>query len=93
MYMLYSSMVYRKNLPYKFNNSYDTYGDVQNRNFEKSHRTTDPGQMTDLRTSKTGFVILGKLRSKNDLRQHRNRKILGDDQGCRPDRRVWGSNF
>ena len=38
---------HRKNLPYKFNNSYDTYGDVQNRNFEKSHRTTDP--RSDLR--------------------------------------------
>ena len=30
----------------------------------------------------TGFVILGKFWSKNDLRQHRNRKFLGDDQGC-----------
>ena len=31
--------------------------------------------------SETGFVILGKFWSRFDLRQHRNRKVLGDDQG------------
>jgi hypothetical protein len=30
----------------------------------------------------TGFVILGKFWSRFDLRQRRNRKFLGDDQGC-----------
>ena len=32
--------------------------------------------------SETGFVILGKFWSRNDLRQRQNRKFLGDDQGC-----------
>jgi hypothetical protein len=32
--------------------------------------------------SETRFVILGKFWSRNDLRQHRNRKFLGDDQGA-----------
>jgi hypothetical protein len=36
--------LYGQNLPYKFKNS---YGDFQNRNFEKSHRTT--GLRSDLR--------------------------------------------
>ena len=36
--------LYGQNLPYKFKNS---YGDFQNRNFEKSHRTTGP--RSDLR--------------------------------------------
>ena len=31
--------LYGQNLPYKFKK---LYGDLQNRNFEKSHRTTDP---------------------------------------------------
>ena len=30
----------------------------------------------------TGFVILGKFWSRFDLQQRRNRKFLGDDQGC-----------
>ena len=37
-------MVYGQNLPYKFKKSYD---DIQNRNIEKSHRTTGP--WSDLR--------------------------------------------
>ena len=36
--------LYGQNLPYKFKKS---YGDFQNRNFEKSHRTTGP--RSDLR--------------------------------------------
>ena len=32
--------------------------------------------------SETGFVILGKFWSRFDLQQRRNRKFLGDDQGC-----------
>ena len=36
---LYDSGLYGQNLPYKFKNS---YGDLRNRNFEKSHRTTGP---------------------------------------------------
>jgi hypothetical protein len=36
--------LYGQNLPYKFKKP---YGDFQNRNFEKSHRTTDP--RSDLR--------------------------------------------
>jgi hypothetical protein len=36
--------LYGQNLPYKFKKS---YGDFQNRNFEKSHRTT--GSRSDLR--------------------------------------------
>jgi hypothetical protein len=32
--------------------------------------------------SETGFVILGKFWSRFDLRQRRNQKFLGDDQGC-----------
>jgi hypothetical protein len=32
--------------------------------------------------SETGFVILGKFWSKNDLRQHRNWKFWVDYQGC-----------
>ena len=36
--------LYGQNLPYKFKKS---YGDLQNRNFEKSHRTTGP--RSDLR--------------------------------------------
>jgi hypothetical protein len=36
--------LYEQNLPYKFKNS---YGDLRNRNFEKSHRTTGP--RSDLR--------------------------------------------
>jgi hypothetical protein len=31
---------------------------------------------------KTGFVILGEFWSRFDLRQRRNQKFLGDDQGC-----------
>ena len=37
-----------------------------------------PGQML---RSETGFMILGKFGSRFDLRQRRNRKFLGDDQG------------
>ena len=40
---LYGAL-YGQNLPYKFKK---TYGDFQNRNFEKSHRTTGP--RSDLR--------------------------------------------
>jgi hypothetical protein len=59
----------------------NSYGDFQNRNREKSHRTSGPPPVR----SETGFVImLGKFRSRNGrLRQRRNRKFLGDDQqGC-----------
>jgi hypothetical protein len=38
--------LYWQNLPYKFKKS---YGDFQNRNFEKSHRTKFTGPQTDLR--------------------------------------------
>jgi hypothetical protein len=34
--------LYGQNLLYKFKKS---YGDFQNRNFEKAHRTTDPRQI------------------------------------------------
>jgi hypothetical protein len=44
--------LYGQNLPYKFKNS---YGDLRNRNFEKSHRTK---YWSPVR-SETGFVILG----------------------------------
>jgi hypothetical protein len=67
--------LYGQNLPYKFKSS---YGDFKNRNFEKSHRTTGPRPVR----SETRFVILGKFWSRFDLQQRRNRKFLGDDQGC-----------
>ena len=38
--------LYGQNLPYKFKKS---YGDFQNRNFEKSHRTRSTGPRSDLR--------------------------------------------
>jgi hypothetical protein len=38
--------LYGQNLPYKFKKS---YGDFQDRNFEKSHRTTYTGPRSDLR--------------------------------------------
>jgi hypothetical protein len=38
--------------------------------------------------SETGFVILGKFWSRFDLRQHRNRIFLGDDQGRLSERTV-----
>jgi hypothetical protein len=66
--------LYGQNLPYKFKKS---YGELQSHKFEKSHRTTGP--RSDLRPV---FVILGKFRSRNDLRQRRNRNFLVDDQGC-----------
>ena len=49
-----------------------SYRHFRNRKFETSHRTT---------RSETGFVILDKFWSRFDLRQRRNRKFLGDDQG------------
>ena len=50
--------MYGQNLPYKFKKS---YGDFQNRNFEKSHRTTC--YWSPVR-SETGLVILGKFMGK-----------------------------
>ena len=44
-----------------------------------------PGQI------ETGFVILGKFWSRFDLRQYRNRKFLGDDQGCLANRQSMDS--
>ena len=46
--------LYGQNLPYKFKNS---YGDFQNRNFEKSHRTTGP--RSDLRPDSWSWANSG----------------------------------
>jgi hypothetical protein len=59
--------LYGQNLPYKFKKS---YGDLQNRNFEKSHRTT--AYWSPVR-SETGFVILSKFWSRYDLQNFRKR--------------------
>ena len=49
--------LYGQNLPYKFKNS---YGDLRNRNFEKSHRTTGP--RSDLsKISESGQISVIKL--------------------------------
>ena len=46
--------LYGQNLPYKFKKS---YGDVQKRNFEKSHRTTGP--RSDLRPDSWSWANFG----------------------------------
>ena len=46
--------MYGQNLPYKFKKS---YGDFQNRNFEKSHRTTGP--RSDLRPDSWSWADSG----------------------------------
>ena len=46
--------LYGQNLPYKFKNS---YGGFQNRNFEKSHRTTGP--LSDLRPDSWSWTNSG----------------------------------
>ena len=67
-----------QNLPYEFKNS---YSDLQNRNFEKSHRTKFTSTCWSPVRSETGYVILGKFWSRYDLQNFRKRKFLGDDQG------------
>ena len=67
--------MYGQNLPYKFKKS---YGDFQNRNFEKPHRTTAWSPVR----FETGSVILSKFWSSYiDLQNFRKRNFLGDDQG------------
>ena len=63
--------LYRQNLPYKFKNS---YGDLQNHNFEKIHRTTGP--RSDLIPDSWSCANSG-LKTTFGI----NRKKLGGHQG------------
>ena len=64
--------LYGQNLLYKFKNS---YGDFQNRNFEK----ITMNYWSPVR-SETGLVILSKFWSRYDFQNIRNQKVLGEDQ-------------
>jgi hypothetical protein len=75
--------MYGQNLPYKFKKS---YGDFQNRNFEKPHRTTAWSPVR----FETGSVILSKFWSSYiDLQNFRKRNFLGDDQGELSKGTIW----
>jgi hypothetical protein len=63
-----------QNLTYKFKNRMVIYGIATSKNHIE---LLVPGVR-----SETGCVILGKFWSRFDLQQRRNRKFLGDDQGC-----------
>ena len=74
--------LYGQNLPYNFKKS---YGDSHNRNFENGKIIQNFWSPV---RSETGFVILGKFWSRNDLPQRRNRKFLGGDQGYLSERTI-----
>jgi hypothetical protein len=66
--------LYGQNLPYKFKKSYSGF---QNRNFEKSDRTTGP--RSDLRPDPLSWANSGLDSTFGNVETE---KFLGDDQGC-----------